>query len=212
VLGNWYAGTPVENRTFGDMTVIGIWPATFLKALTVIAETLHPAFDLQPWNGTPNQSKRTCVLAALTVREFLLGIGFGDATVRSVACVMRARSGEQLGVGVPGDQRVIDGLWNGHLVATVPGLGALIDLTLFPAIRRPWHKLLTGMWAMPLRKPASFKIFDRDPIAGAEIANAFTITWLDCPENNRWKQGHDFREPQRRALVVRALRERFEAA
>jgi hypothetical protein len=65
---------------------------------------------------------------------------------------MRARSGEQLGVGIHGDQ---------HLVATVPRLGALIDFTLFPAIRYPWDKLLSGMWALRLEEPTSFKIFDR---------------------------------------------------
>jgi hypothetical protein len=113
-----------------------------------------------------NQSKRTCILASLAAREFLVDIGFRDATVRSVACVMRARSGEQLSVGAPSDDRVIDGLWNGHLVVTIPSLSVLIDLTLFPAIRRPWDKLLTGMWAIPLEEPAPFKIFDRRPIAG----------------------------------------------
>jgi hypothetical protein len=200
----------VENRTFGNMTVVGQWPATLLKALTIIADTLHPAFDRQLWMAA-NQSKRTCILAALAAREFLVDIGFRDATVRSVACVMRARSGEQLSVGAPSDDRVIDGLWNGHLVATIPSLSGLIDLTLFPAIRHPWDKLLTGMWAIPLEEPAPFKIFDRRPIAGHELASVFTILWLDRPENNRWKQGHDFREPQRRSSVVRALREKFDA-
>jgi hypothetical protein len=69
MLSNWYTGVAVENRTFGNMTVVGQWPATLLKALTIIADTLHPAFDRQLWMAA-NQSKRTCILAALAAGSF----------------------------------------------------------------------------------------------------------------------------------------------
>jgi hypothetical protein len=57
----------------GDMIVSGEFPPKLVKALAVIANTLHPAFDRQPWLGAPGWSKRSCVLASLACRGFLVG-------------------------------------------------------------------------------------------------------------------------------------------
>jgi sRNA-binding protein len=44
----------------------------------------------------------------------------------------------------------------------------------------------------------------------AEVAAAAMVKPKPArTQNSRWKQGHDFREPQRRSSVVRALREKI---
>lgn len=201
----------------GDMTVLGDVPAKMLKALAVIADTLHPAFARQPWIAGNEKSKESCVLCALTVRDFLVGIGFADAVVRPVITIMMAwRDGKQLhslGIGVPGTPRE-DGRWVGHLVVDVPSAKTLIDVTLYRTVRDQWPDL-PGMLALDTSGFGCWcKINGRKVIVAATMtdeddpAYSFEIVYLDNPSNKSWRKGPDS-ESWRRAVVTAALVERF---
>jgi hypothetical protein len=200
----------------GDMTVIGLWPGKMMKALAVVAVHLHPAYDASP-DALPGNSKQSCLFSSLAVRDYLVAIGFKDATVRPCGLVMRAndKGGTELhslGIAVPGDPDRPD-KFNGHAVVVVPSLLLLIDTTLYQAIRPAWGGALTGMLASPYRaKPADFKVYDRHPFAGADVElddRVFHIVWIDRPELP-WKRQPDFRSPTpRRRAVTKALVEAF---
>jgi hypothetical protein len=202
----------------GDMVVLGSMPAKLLKALAVIADTLHPAFALQPWIADADKSKESCVLCSLTVHEFLIGLGFADALVRPVVTIMRAtRNGQEvhsLGIGVPGVPHD-DGRWNGHAVVCIPSASALFDTTLYGANRPQWPDL-PGMLAMNTTGyTRRDKVWGLDVVVGAEIRDRtdpdylYQLVYLDNPKNNAWRSGPDARDRWKRAAVVAALRERF---
>ena len=198
----------------GDMTVVGHWPGKMLKALAVIADRLHPAYD--EFEGTIlGGSKIACLFSSLAVREFLVAIGYDDATVRGCACYMHAIDGSgreiwSVGIGKQ-DENPIEGKFNGHAVCTVPSLGLLIDTTLYPAIRPQWNGALTGMIALPYWSPTEHKVYDRPLISGLDIQNddlQFHIGWTDRAEL-QWRRSTDFRRTARRAAVTQALIDRF---
>jgi hypothetical protein len=200
----------------GDLYVIAPYPpAKLIKALAVIADALHPAFDLRP-DIKPFYSRHACVLSSLTVRDFLVRIGF-DAIVRPVATVIWSeRDGKMahsLGIGAPHDKRAIKDNWKGHMVVTVATSDGefLIDTTLYPA-RRPQWRELPGMMALPLSSERVRAWWNLDVIAsasyGPEGADAL-ISWFDNPRNKSWQHGPDGRDPFRRMPVVEALVERF---
>lgn len=205
------------NTNLGDMMVVGNPPAKLWKALAVVADGLHPGFDLRS-TIIPGKSKNSCVLCALTVRDFLLRIGFTDAAVRPVAVVMWASEcGKQLhslGIGSPEDPRddAGPGHWIGHMVTTVAGF--LIDTTLYCALRPQWPQL-TGMVVLPIHaEPDERKIFGLDLIVGVtmdepERGYQFNIGWLDNPYNRAWRGGPDARDRNRREPVVAWLIKRF---
>lgn len=201
----------------GDMSVIGLWPAKMMKALATIAMHLHPAYDASD-GAVPGNSKQSCLFSSLAVRDYLVAIGFEDATVRPCGLVMRSNDREcgelhSLGIGVPGDPDRPD-KFNGHAVVTVPSLHLLIDTTLYQAIRPQWGGALRGMFAGEYRAPENWKVYDRYPFSGFEVPIAdgrFEMVWIDRPELP-WKKQPDFVvKSQRRRAVTRALVEAFGA-
>ncbi len=204
----------------GDMTVLGDMPAKLLKALAVIADTLHPAFALQPWIANDDKSKESCVLCSLTARDFLRKIGFADARVRPVVTVMRAtRQGQELhslGIGVPGTPHGWPLEWNGHAVIHIPSASALVDTTLYRAKRPQWPDL-PGMLAINTTDYArrDTKVWGLDVVVGAEIRDTddpdylYELVYLDNPTNTGWRRGPDARDKWKRRDVLAALRARF---
>jgi hypothetical protein len=200
----------------GDLHVMEPFPpAKLIKALAVIADTLHPAFDMRP-DIKPFYTRRACVISSLTVRDFLVRIGF-DAIVRPVATVIWAeRDGKllhSLAIGAPHDKRVLKDNWSGHMVVTVqtPAGEFLIDTTLYP-VRRPQWRDLPGMMAVRLSDERVRAWWRLDVIASAAYGvenEQVMIGWFDNPRNNTWQYGGDGRDPFRRLAVVTALIDRF---
>jgi hypothetical protein len=195
----------------GDLLIIGGQPAAkLLKAFAVIADQLHPGFDRQP-NLKPFVSRGSCVLCALTVRDFLVRVGF-HARVRSVCTVLWAHKDGKLlhsaAIGAPHDKRKMINRWTGHMVTTVDDW--LIDPTLYQVRRSAWPDL-AGMMALPLHpRPWQRSYWGLDLIASAAVADEeFMIGWFDNPKNTAWKFGPDARDPMRRAPVTVAMIERF---
>ena len=199
----------------GDMTVVDRWPAKMMKALAVCAAHLHPTYDAVDDEVIPGISKEACLFSSLSVRDFLVAIGFEGATVRGCALLMRAQDNDgnelhSLGIGVPGEANV-PGKFNGHAVVVVPQLSLLIDTTTYQAIRPAWGGALTGMIACRYGEPAEGLLWDRHPFAGYDVElpdRLFSIIWLDRPEL-RWKKQTDFVRTPRRRAVTRALVEAF---
>jgi hypothetical protein len=71
-----------EAMQFGDLDVLAHLPAKMLKALAVIADRAHPAYD-ECSGVAAGASKDKCLFMSLAVRDFLVEIGYRDATVRS---------------------------------------------------------------------------------------------------------------------------------
>jgi hypothetical protein len=201
----------------GDMAVLEPYPpAKLLKALAVIADTLHPVFDADT-TIRPFASRGSCVLSSLTVRDFLIGIGF-KAFLQPVAAVIWAQGpdGKQLhslAIGAPhdGDSCPLDNRWNGHAVVTVKFRGSeyLIDTTLYQVRRKQWPEL-PGMIALPTI-PAAERVrswWGLGVFATASMDDIF-VGWFDNPKNKAWEQGPDGRDPFRRASAIRKLTERF---
>lgn len=206
----------IPNLQLGELTLVERdWPGKMIKALAVVAKYLHPTYDVQP-DTEPGGSKETCLFTSLVVRDFLVEIGFKDATVRGCGVVMRAtdQTGAEIhsvGIGIPGDPDRPN-KFNGHIVVTVPSLSLLIDTTLYQAIRPAWAGALQGMFACRYQAPFPRLNFGRYPFAASGIElddREFHIVWLDRPEL-RWKREIDFtvKSPRRRA-VTRALVEAF---
>ena len=197
----------------GDMLVLGNYPPKLLKALAVIADTIHPAFAAQGSNSADK-----CILVSHAARDFLCKLGF-DARVRSVSCIMRSFSGDtelhSLAIGAPAaayeaQPAVESGRWDGHLVVTCQAERLLLDCTLSPSIRPQWNDALAPMMAVPLEKPLRQRpVFGLSRIAGAEFTDdpdfTFWIMWLDRPDNKGWRESGDT-EPWRRDMVARAAR------
>jgi hypothetical protein len=202
----------------GDLYIMEpLPPAKLIKALAVIADTLHQTFDLRP-EIKPFYTRRACVISSLTVRDFLVKIGF-NAIVRPVATVIWAeRDGKllhSLAIGAPNDKRELKDSWRGHMVVTVetPAGEFLIDTTLYP-VRRPQWRELPGMMALPLSAERIRAWWHLDVIASAAYgveSEEVSIGWFDNPRNKSWQYGGDGRDPFRRAPVVKVLVERFGA-
>jgi hypothetical protein len=203
----------------GDLHVLQPYPpAKLLKALAVIADTLHPAFDMRP-DIKPFYSRHGCVLSSLTVRDFLVRVGF-NARVCPVATVIWAEGpdGKQLhslAIGAPHDKRHLPDSWKGHMVVTVktPAGEYLIDTTLYPT-RRPQWPDLPGMMALRLATERGVRgWWNLELIAACAYGDGEEISlgWFDNPRNTSWQRGGDGRDPMRRAPVVAAMVERFGA-
>jgi hypothetical protein len=195
-------------------------PGKLAKAMAVIT-TIHDEYAVQPWVKHKDISKESCVLCALTVRDFLHRIGFKDARVRSVCAIIKAKRGEEelhsLGIGTPHDRRVLPGKWAGHLVTTVDGF--LIDTTLAPWKRPQWPDLSDMVVLEMFDEPNGHPLPPGQmwPIAGAHLdaddGSLIEMVYLDRPDNQSWKSanlagGGDVDKSRRRA-VVDALVKRF---
>lgn len=207
---------PILANRLGDMTVMADPPPKMWKALAVIAARLNDAYD-ECSGIAPGGVRDKCLFASLAVRDFLVEIGYDDATVRACFLYIDAvdLAGQQIwsvGIGAPGQQDIPE-KYNGHAVCIVPSLSLLIDATVYQAIRPHWCDTVSGMAAIKYHKPwDSQRIHDCPSIAGAEIVlpdRRVGMLWLDRPELN-WKQQPDFRlKNDRRRYVTRALREAF---
>jgi hypothetical protein len=205
----------------GDMLVVGEFSPKMMKALAVIAAKLHPAYDaldnIKKWPATRGNSKESCLFSSLAVREFLVGIGFADATVQPCTLFMRSeRDGVELhslGIGVPGDPDQPD-KFNGHVAVIVPSENILIDTTLYQAIREQWQGAVSGMMAVRLDLNSHYRLHELKQIAGMVFKAvgepvSFEIAWGDRPDIN-WRREPDATDPQslqRRRRVAKALRE-----
>lgn len=142
------------------------------------------------------QSKETCLFTSLTIRDFLVEIGFKDATVRGCGFYITAVNLWSLGLGTPGQPDTPD-KFNGHAVVIVPSLKLMIDSTLYQAQRPQWNGALSGMMAIPYHRPdQKLQLFNRPVIAGYELSNdegvVVSMVWIDRPEL-QWKKSQDFR-------------------
>jgi hypothetical protein len=213
----------------GDMEVVGELPPKLMKACAIISSALHAEFDRTGWIE-PGHSKVSCVLCALTVRDFLRRIGFRRAEVRSVYLMIRSFAGneETWSIGVGDHEAVARNLpwwaegrknrtfsdadsngWDGHLVAWEPDSNTIIDTTVYQAIRPQWSEF-PGMLAIELAKT--------EPIYGHRVLAGLTgeqddgtevhAFWLDQNSNDGWRSAPD-REHERRLKTVKRLVERF---
>src|ERR1700741_948051 len=82
-----------EAMQFGDLDVLAHLPAKMLKALAVIADRAHPAYD-ECSRVAAGASKDKCLFMSLAVRDFLVEIGYRDATVRRCFLYIRAEDGQ----------------------------------------------------------------------------------------------------------------------
>jgi len=197
----------------GDLMTIGEWPAKLLRAMAIV-DRVHDIYSVQP-DVLPGFSKETCLFTSLAIRDFLVAVGFKDATVRGCTALVRAITLQDediwsVGLGVP-DQAPIPGKFNGHAVCTIPSIEFFVDSTLYPAIRPYWKDALPGMLAGPYQAPyLSDKIMGRHPIARAEMTlddRKLEVIWLDRPEL-QWKKDIDFavKSVRRRRIVEEMVR------
>lgn len=202
------------------LSVIGNPPPQLARALDVIGDHLHPSFDLRS-TIIPGKSKESCVLCALTVRDFLRQIGFRDARVKPVTVVMWAEEAgktlHSLAIGSPTDPRPLTSAerWTGHLITTIDNY--LIDPTLYAAARPQWPDM-PGMMAVPIepiRDARPVPPFNLMPIAGTEITDSdrpdyrFATLWLANPKNRAWRRGPDARDTLRRWPVIKHMVEQY---
>jgi hypothetical protein len=210
------AAGPSPANTLGDLLILTDPPPKMWKALAVIATRAHAAYD-ECSGVAPGGLRDKCLFGSLAVRDFLVEIGYRDATVRSCFLYIDAVDQDDkqiwsVGLGAPG-QHPVENKFNGHAVCTVPSLSLLIDMTVYQAIRPQWQDAVKGMAAVDYHEPWQRQLVHGCPsIAGAEVPmpdRTVRMLWLDRPEVN-WKQQPDFRQKNdRRRYVTKALREAF---
>jgi hypothetical protein len=209
----------LRHLQLGDMLVVGEFPAKLIKALAVIATRLHPAYDALPDRKKEGNSKESCLFSSLATRDFLVGIGYTDATVRPCMLMARAaRDGEEVwsvGIGLKEEAELPD-KFNGHAAVVIPSENVLIDVTLYQVIRPQWQGAISGMMALQYQAESPYRVRDLQQIAGMEMRAAddslqFEIAWGDRPDIN-WRRQPDATDPhtlRRRRTVAKALRESF---
>ncbi|PTM99049.1 hypothetical protein [Mycoplana dimorpha] len=191
-------------------------PADLSRALWVISNTMHSTFARQPWISNPDSKKR-CILASMTVRDFLKEVGFESAEVVSVNLEIEAKRDREylqpLSIGDPlSNQPEKPGHWSGHMVTRVPEADLLIDPTLYQA-RRPRWMSLPGMMAAPTSSTMPRHPFNG--LKGVSCAEgdfeggAIRMGWYHYPTNWGWVGAPDTKL-ERRASVVAAMLRAFE--
>jgi hypothetical protein len=212
----------------GDMHVVGQPPAKLLKAMAVIADTLHPAYDAQitPENeaagdGRIGGSKTSCIFSSLAACDFLRQIGFKRARVTTCYLFVRSYDAEgaetySLAVG-DHDQLAEFGLtgkrmpdsdthWSGHMVCEVDGW--VIDATMYQC-QRPAFDGMPGMMALEIG--SGMPVLGLQPLAGVKTKGeqgSMMLMWLR-QRNRRWQESLPDVSIVRRAKVVRALVQKF---
>ena len=204
-------------RIGDDMIAHDKTPPKLLKALAVIADTMHQEFAIEPWIASPDKSKQSCILCSLTVRDFLHEIGFGDAVVRPCCFYIDAHRGKKqlhsLAIGHPEDRPKEEWRWIGHMACVVPSAQTLIDTTLFQAKREAWPEL-PGMAAV-YYAPGVFQTEKYHGLSG--IAGMLReegdywcrAVWFDKPSND-WRQAGDAKDTSRRKRIIALMAERFQ--
>lgn len=184
-------------------------------ALSVIATTLHTAFDTVV---VPGKSKESCVLCSLAVRDFLWQAGWKDATCTTVYMMIVATDPKgkeiwSLGVGdhtdipttVPAPVDTPE-RWSGHMVVEVPSAGIIIDTTMYPARREKYWPKLPGMAAVMIdhNGPISYGL---KPVAGLAAdgpEGSVRVVWLR-QSNKRWQGAPDAVRARRLPVVKHML-------
>lgn len=201
----------------GDMAVLcesDDLEAKAWRALAAISLRLHESYD--EVSGTAKgASKDKCLFTSLAIRDFLVAIGYRDATVRGCALYIYANDKEDqqiwsVGIGVPGEAD-IEGKFNGHAVCVIPSLNLLIDTTLYQAHRPQYFGDMPGMIAAQYYEPqhAGLMKLYRLPIFANAVARddvrELNVVWLDRPDLP-WKKSEDFRiRNNRRIAVTKAM-------
>jgi hypothetical protein len=201
----------------GEMLVHGTPPPKLLKALSIVASTMHPMFDAQGFG-----SRTACILCSLAVRDFFWKIGMTDAQIAPVYLMMEAIDKDgvvlhSLGVGNHADagQAPAEGNgWDGHVVVRVPKLHYLVDTTVYQTVRPVWGGL-PGMIAIPYAYDLENRLFGMTPIAKLgtvdDEGTLFRMAWLDQNTNEGWRKAPD-RAKDRRSDVVKAMVHKFRRA
>jgi hypothetical protein len=196
------------------MLVASILDQKMIDALSVIATTLHPAFDEIV---APGKSKESCVLCSLAVRDFLFQAGWKDATCTTVYMMIVASDvhGKEiwsLGVGDHANIPTVGPApvdtaerWSGHMVVEVPSAGIIIDTTMFPAMREKYWPKLPGMAAVMINNngPMSYGLQPVAGLASDDLKGSVRVVWLRQP-NKRW-QGAPDAVRSRRLPVVKSM-------
>ena len=194
------------------MLVGGKPPLKLTKALTVISEMLHPTWAFDHLDGS-DISKTSCVLASLTVRDFLFRAGLRDAAVEPVFTYMEAQQDgamiHNLGIGKPDVPASSPNHWAGHMVVVLREAGFLIDTTLYQAQRPQWPDL-PNMIATPLNGDGKFlgayQALGGLHIPPDETGYSFDIAWFHVPQNTGWKKAPDVENMRRkRKLIVEKM-------
>jgi hypothetical protein len=203
----------------GDMLVVGEHEPKLIKALAVIAGVLHPAYNDLEDRRKIDSSKESCLFSSLVARDFLVAVGYADATVRPCTLVARAeRDGKEvwsLGIGLVGEREIPE-KFNGHAAVVIPSKNILIDVTLYQMIRPQWDGAITGMMALQYLPDSPYRVRDLKQIAGMVFEAVgdnmqFEIAWGDRPDIN-WRRQPDATDPQslqRRRKLAKVLRESF---
>ena len=206
----------------GDLYVCGLPPAKLLKAMAVIADTLHPAFNRVP-SLRPDRSRTSCVLASHAVRDFLWKIGFKDARLQTVYGAVRAinEAGEEihsLGVGDHTNVPTLDQTpmpdtpthWSGHMVVVVGDW--LIDTTVYQMQRPAWPDLPGMVALMVEEEDDGTRVFGMRPLAGmrgGSDGRDVRLAYFE-QENERWRVGSPDLARERRALVIKTMVAKFQ--
>lgn len=200
----------------GEMSVFGDWSPKMLKALAVISVGAHAAYDALPDNVKPTGGSRDlCLFMSLAIRDFLVGIGYRDATVRTCGVVIDGqRDGVELrsiGIGMPGDPDR-SGKFNGHAGVEIPSLKFLLDPTLGQA-KRDRFPDLPGMMALPIVEVDPPIIFE-----GLKLLTGFEredgtlrVAYFDRSDID-FRRQLDYLDPrsrERRRAVARTLSQSF---
>jgi len=184
--------------------------AALREALSIINKHLHPLFDSEG-RMPVGHSKASCILCALTVRDFLHEIGITDAIVQPVAiCIEATINGETSGILTIGhpqfEPKPDPNRWHGHMVNIVPSHNLLIDTTLYQARRPKWPKL-PGIVSAKLRDE-SFTWHGLRAICGVVIDNHIRVIWFSRTATS-WRDTEAARDTSLRKNVVRQLSERY---
>jgi hypothetical protein len=168
--------------------------------------------------GLKTDITRGCIVLSLAVRDFLRDLGF-DAQVRTVVLQFIAKEqGEWLPALTVGGrwfrgEHPYPGGWDGHMVATLPGEGLLIDPSLGEYRRPAWN------WIPDIVITPLLKAHELVPLAGRKFrvlaaieqqAGDETLSgamWL-AHKNDKWR-GSPSTARERRTPIVTALSEAF---
>lgn len=206
-----------------------------VKAAAALA-FMHELFDELVPLKYPGRSKDSCILSALTARDFLQRIGYRDARCEPVYVMVRAFRDEvdvwSVGVGdhaavhqylAPGSPPPKSDFarhgptgrgWDGHLVVEVPSAKVFIDPTLCQCQRPVWPSLPGMVMAATDDQAEAQEVFPRmlsmGMLAGTEDDGTRVIAaWIRQPWNNSWKQAPDAVNKANRRPVVAELHRRF---
>lgn len=215
----------------GELEIAEGTPAKLIKACVALS-AMHELFDALVPVKYPGRSKDSCILSALTARDFLQRIGFADAKVAPVYVMIRAwKEGREVHSVCVGDHdRVRPHVilpesptdharhgptgkgWDGHLVVEVPSAAAFIDATAYQ-LQRPHWPSMPGIVCAPIDSDG-VEVFPGMPALGllrgdeADGTEVFA-GWIRQPWNQRWKQAPDAVNKAMRKPVVAALHQHF---